>query len=200
MEQTTNAVINGKNDAVGVVKTTTNIIKGVDGLLVADAKSLITKNERVVLKRFFNDFCKLKNDGTIHAVINNDYLSFFVGMVEHLTIIDIEPIKNDSKNLLSKVLTACVNSCLKFQCKAFDKSSDLNSWRVLLNGVGVLAFVKQFILSYLHLTNKMIIEYNQTFKIIDAETLKQIKINANFELWQKIRHELGLATDNDNNK
>jgi hypothetical protein len=46
----------------------------------------------------------------------------------------------------------------------------------------------------------MIIEYNQTFKIIDAETLKQIKINANFELWQKIRHELGLATDNDNNK
>ena len=179
---------NGKNNGVNATK----IIKGVDGLILPNARELTTKQERVVLKRFFDDFCKIKDDGTIHCVINNDYMQFFKTTILHLSLLDADTFSDTSKNLFARCLTACVNSCLKLRAKQLDKSSDLNSWQSILQGVGVVTFVKQFILAYMHITNTAIVEYNQKFTLVNADALREIKQANNFAMWQQIRIDLGL--------
>lgn len=197
MTQTQTAV-NGKNGALNsqTANSTTadavKILKGVDGVIVDNFKDLLTADIRKPFRRLIEDFCTIKDDGTIHCVLRGDYLQFIKKVVTQLTTIDATAFDNDSNGLFKKVVTLAVNSCAKLKQVQFDKSSDLNSWQSQLASVGVVTFVKQFILAYMHITDKTIVEYNQKFAFVDSQTLLEIKRKFDFEKWQSIRKNCGL--------
>ena len=191
MTQTQTAVTNGKNDE------SIKILKGVDGIIVDNARALLTADIRKPFRRLIDDFCTIKDDGTIHCVLRGDYLQFIKQVVCTLTTIDSTAFDDDSNGLFKKVVTLAINSCAKLKQVAVDRSSDLNSWRSQLASVGVVTFIKQFILAYMHITNKAIVEYNQKFSFVDADTLVDIKRKNNFAMWQAIRTELNLIDDDD---
>lgn len=198
------AVNNGKNDAVNTantngdangVDTQKKVIKGVDLLLIDNLRDMIEKGDKQKVKNFFELHCKLKDDGDFHITANDDYIKGLKTFILSMTKLDANAFDDDSNNLFKKVLTTTATACFRLKAKTGDKSSELNSWRSVIQNVGVMLFIRQFLLAYMLHTNKSIYAYNDSVVLVDIDTAKQIKQKANFELWQTIRRELGLTTD-----
>ena len=169
----------------------TKKIKGIDLLLVDNLQDFV-KESNAFLKEFVKSNISISDDGLIKVATNANDIETFKSMVNGCTMIDLKLLDETSNKCFRRVLNATFCELFKTRAVAFDKTSELNSYKVELSISNLKTFLKTFIRHFMLLLNLNLVEYNNKVVLVDEKTYYNIKLENNYKMWHQIRKDIGL--------
>ena len=171
-----------------IKKINSNILGSV---ILTDSIKEMTKVEKSVILESVNKYTIDNNSGEVKPLTNSLDITLIKNFLIAYCVFDSK-IFDISNNDFKKAIKVAMTECFKMKLKRVDNTSELQSYQSEIANNSIVSFTRALLKAFINMNNLTIVCIEGNYRLIDIEKFNAIKMEANKQMWAKIKLDCEL--------